>query len=135
MTRSWPRRRTGSLKADGRAVCRAIEGVGCETSLGERQRQPCRETEFCGLCALHVEIPAASLELASFCYDLRGTLSERDELLGGIAKRPGALRGTLEPRLLPADTVHKLRLQLVLGDDRAEVSLDDLERLENWPLC
>ncbi len=65
----------------------------------------------------------------------QGTLSERDELLGGIAKRPGALRGTLEPRLLPADTVHKLRLQLVLGDDRAEVSLDDLERLENWPLC
>jgi hypothetical protein len=26
-------------------------------------------------------------------------------------------------------------LQLVLGDNRAEVSLDNLERLENWPLC
>jgi hypothetical protein len=28
-----------------------------------------------------------------------------------------------------------LRLQLVVGDERAEVSLDDLERLENRPLC
>ena len=40
----------------------------------------------------------------------------------------------LEPRL-SADTFQTLRLQLVLGDDRAEVSLHDLERLENRPLC
>lgn len=34
------------------------------------------------------------------------------------------------------ETFHpRVRLQLVLGDDRAEVSLDDLKRLENRPLC
>jgi hypothetical protein len=38
-------------------------------------------------------------------------------------------------RLLSADIFQTLRLQLVLGADRAEVSLDDLERLENRPLC
>jgi hypothetical protein len=34
------------------------------------------------------------------------------------------------------ETLHaRVRLQLVLGDDRAEVSLDNLERLENRSLC
>jgi septum formation topological specificity factor MinE len=41
----------------------------------------------------------------------------------------------LEPRLLSADTLQSLRLQLVIGDDRAEVSLHNLERLEDRPLC
>src|SRR5438034_9876602 len=35
----------------------------------------------------------------------------------------------------PATAVTRVRLQLVIGDDRAEVSLDSLERLENRPLC
>ncbi len=30
---------------------------------------------------------------------------------------------------------HPVRLQLVIGDDRAEASLHNLERLENRPLC
>jgi hypothetical protein len=34
-----------------------------------------------------------------------------------------------------SDTHRRDRLQLALGDDRAEVSLDSLERLENRPLC
>jgi hypothetical protein len=43
-------------------------------------------------------------------------------------------QNTNAPRLLSADTLQTLRLQLVPGDDRAEVSLDDLKRLENRPL-
>jgi hypothetical protein len=35
----------------------------------------------------------------------------------------------------PASGPPRVRLQLALGDDRAEVSLDSLERLENRPLC
>lgn len=35
----------------------------------------------------------------------------------------------------PASGTPRVRLQLALGDDRAEVSLDSLERLENRPLC
>jgi hypothetical protein len=37
-------------------------------------------------------------------------------------------------RSLAVGAVPRVRLQLVLGDDRAEVSLDNLERLENRPL-
>jgi hypothetical protein len=37
--------------------------------------------------------------------------------------------------LCPCVAVLRLRLQLVLGDDRAEVPLDNLERLEHRPLC
>jgi hypothetical protein len=58
---------------------------------------------------------------------------ERGELFDGVASDSGA-HGMLEPRLC-ADTFQTLRLQLVLGDDPAEVSLDDLKRLENRPLC
>jgi len=39
------------------------------------------------------------------------------------------------PNLLPCRAVPRVRLQLVLGDDRAEMSLDDLECLENRPQC
>src|SRR5712691_5129961 len=35
----------------------------------------------------------------------------------------------------PVRAVARVRLQLVLGDDRAEVSLNNLERLENRSLC
>jgi hypothetical protein len=40
----------------------------------------------------------------------------------------------LEPRLLSADPFQTLRLQLVIGDDRAEVLLHRFERLENGAL-
>ncbi len=62
------------------------------------------------------------------------TLSDRGELLDGVAERLGALRGMLEPRLLFADPLQTLRLQLVIGDDRAEVLLHHVERLENGAL-
>jgi hypothetical protein len=93
------------------------------------------ENRACEPCALHVEIPGRELELAFLPGGVNGTLSDRGELLDGVAERLGALRGKLEPPLLSADTFQTLCLQLVLGDDRAEVSLDNLERLEDRPLC
>jgi hypothetical protein len=38
-------------------------------------------------------------------------------------------------KTLRATPHRRVRLQLALGDDRAEVSLDSLERFENRPLC
>ena len=89
----------------------------------------------CEPYALHVDIPpAASFELAFLLLDVTRTLSDRGELLDGVAERLGALRGMLEPRLLSADPFQRFRLQLVIGDDRAEVLLHHVERLENGAL-
>jgi hypothetical protein len=66
--------------------------------------------------------------------DVSGTLSERDKFSTPLPS-DSEPSGIFEPRLLFADTLQTVRLQLVLGDDRAEVSLDDLKRLENRPLC
>jgi hypothetical protein len=51
-----------------------------------------------------------------------------------MAKQGAEIRSDRQT-FLPLGAVPRVRLQLVLGDDRAEVSLDNLERLENRPLC
>jgi P-type E1-E2 ATPase len=54
---------------------------------------------------LQLEIPGrASLALEFLLVDVNGTLSDRGELIDGIAERLAALRGQLEPQLLSADT-------------------------------
>jgi hypothetical protein len=61
------------------------------------------KTEFANPTRCTSRSPAASLELAFLLLDDR-TLSDRGELLDGVAERLGALRRMLEPRLLSADT-------------------------------
>jgi hypothetical protein len=51
-----------------------------------------------------------------------------------MAKQGAEIRSDRQT-FLPLGAVLRVRLQLVLGNDRAEVSLDNLERLENRPLC
>ena len=51
-----------------------------------------------------------------------------------MAKQGAEIRSDRQT-FLPLGAVPRARLQLVLGNDRAEVSLDNLERLENRPLC
>jgi hypothetical protein len=62
------------------------------------------------------------------------TLSDRVKPLEGTAERLGTRRRMREFRLPSAHPFKALRLQLVLGDERAEVVLDNLERLEHRPL-
>lgn len=55
--------------------------------------------------SLLIEIPGRQpLELDFLLLDVNGTLSDRGELLDGVAERLDNLRSTLEPRLLSADT-------------------------------
>jgi P-type E1-E2 ATPase len=54
---------------------------------------------------LLVEIPGREqIELRFLLLDVNGTLSDRGRLLDGVAVRLDSLRGSLEPRLLSADT-------------------------------
>jgi P-type E1-E2 ATPase len=54
---------------------------------------------------LIVEIPGRDrIELNFLLLDVNGTLSDRGQLLDGVADRLEALRASLEPRLLSADT-------------------------------
>jgi P-type E1-E2 ATPase len=54
---------------------------------------------------LLIEIPGgAPLALEFLLLDVNGTLSDRGELIDGVAERLAALREHLEPRLLSADT-------------------------------
>jgi len=58
-----------------------------------------------GSVTVRVEIPGRDrLELRYLLLDVNGTLSDRGELLEGVAERVSALRDVLEPRLLSADT-------------------------------
>jgi soluble P-type ATPase len=55
--------------------------------------------------ALTIEIPGRGLfDLRFLLLDVNGTLSDRGELLPGVAERLDELRDLLEPRLLSADT-------------------------------
>jgi soluble P-type ATPase len=54
---------------------------------------------------LTIEIPGRGLfDLRFLLLDVNGTLSDRGELLPGVAERLDELRDLLEPRLLSADT-------------------------------
>jgi 4a-hydroxytetrahydrobiopterin dehydratase len=122
----------------GRALCRAGGAEGAQTQRSDNVSLAGR-TAFANPRARRDA--AASLELASLLLDVTGTLSDRGELpdaLPSDAKRCGDARAGVRspptPSKRSAYTFETLRLQLVLGDDRAEVSLYDLERLENRPL-
>jgi P-type E1-E2 ATPase len=72
---------------------------------------------------LRLDIPnAATLELRFLLLDVNGTLGDRGRLIEGVAERLDALRETLEPRLLSADTfgtVAELSGQLRVPAQRA----------------
>ncbi len=54
---------------------------------------------------VHVDVPGRDpIELRHLLLDVNGTLSNRGELLHGVAERLEALRPTLEAQLLSADT-------------------------------
>lgn len=54
---------------------------------------------------LTLEVPGRQpIELEYLLLDVNGTLSDRGQLLGGVAERLSALCRDLEPRLLSADT-------------------------------
>ncbi len=77
-----------------------------------------------------VDIPGdASLELTHLVLDVNGTLTERGELMPGVAERLQSLRAVLDVHLVTADTLgtaaplgDRLGLQIVLartGEDKA----------------
>jgi hypothetical protein len=112
------------------------EGEGCDNSVrgptrSALQGRPSLRT----LRAAPRDRPAESHELVFPLRDVDGTLSDRRELFDGVAERLGPYGRCSGRDCSNADSFQTPRLQLVLGDDRAEVSLDNLERLENWPLC
>ncbi len=78
------------------------------------------------------------LRRSSTCFmssSFLSVLNERGQSTPALA-HSWALRSAQIGRTLnPCVAVLRLRLQLVLGDDRAEVSLDNLKRLEHRPLC
>jgi P-type E1-E2 ATPase len=86
-----------------------------------------------GTCrmTLRVEVPGRqALELEFLLLDVNGTLSDRGELLEGVAERLVALGGQLEPRLLSADTFGTLAEVAARVSARAQAVADGEEKLQ-----
>jgi P-type E1-E2 ATPase len=84
--------------------------------------------------SIAVEIPGRGrLALDHLLLDVNGTLTDRGALLPGVADRLGALRATLEVRLLSADTfgtLEGLAAQLGVAHERVETGADKLAVVE-----
>jgi soluble P-type ATPase len=81
-----------------------------------------------------LDIPGRGrLELEFLLLDVNGTLSDRGELIAGVAERLSELRKHLEPRLLSADTFGSLGMtaeQLALPAQTAASAEEKLAALQ-----
>lgn len=80
--------------------------------------------------ALVIDIPGSErLEIEVLLLDVNGTLSNRGELIDGVAERIGRLRDQLEVRLLSADTFGTVAATAKQLDVTAKIVADGTEKL------
>jgi len=84
--------------------------------------------------ALSVEIPGRdNLELEHLLLDQNGTLSDRGELIEGVAERLSTLKQRLSPQILTADTfgtLEELKRRLGVQGRRVATGMDKLAFLQ-----